>query len=113
MEVDNETLFNILQIILAIQIVINIIVLFEFKFSIKPGKIFIIFIILYIFTGFSIYFLNLYEPIPGGWCGSERFNPITIISIYGSFLSTFIYIISKAILKIKKLLRKKLMSNQQ
>lgn len=103
MKLDNEALFNILIILVSVQIMLSIMALFNFKFSLSPGKIFIIFIIFYIFTGFTIYFLNLYQPIPGGWCGTERFNPIILISELGSILSLFIYIISKAILKLKKL----------
>lgn len=94
-------LLQLCQILWLVQIIMCLLYLvIPNIFKLNILKTLVIFLGLNVVLGFLIFFTGLYALTPGGTCGTERFNPITMLSFYGNFVSLLIYIIFSIILKL-------------
>lgn len=94
MNIDVSQLETIILIVWIIQIGIYSIQLLLpklFNFGIRKTLVFSI--VTCVILAIIIMVGDLYKGIPDSTCGSEKFNPIAIVGIYGSIGNTIIYLI--------------------
>lgn len=94
MKIDVSQLGTIILIIWVVQIGIYSIQLLIpkiFNFGIRKTLLYSICICLLL--AMIIMVCGFYKSIPNTTCGSEKFNPIVIVGIYGSIGNTIIYLI--------------------
>ncbi|MBK8483027.1 MAG: hypothetical protein IPL31_01365 [Saprospiraceae bacterium] len=75
-----------------------------FNFTFK--KVFYISVVTCLIVSFTIQFGGFYKSIQSATCGTEKFNPIGIIGMYGSIGSLIIYIIFSILKKATNEIRK-------
>ncbi len=69
-------------------------------------KVFYISVATCVILSLTIQFGGFYKSIPNATCGTEEFNPIGIIGMYGSFGSLIIYFIFSILKKVINKIRK-------
>ena len=103
--------FKILQIGLMLHLVLQVYNGFKQR-SMKPNKkILCSSIFAFIVIGSILTIINLYSTADFGECGTKRFNPLTIIVIWGNLLNLLVFLISYIILGISQIIKSSITKN--
>lgn len=106
MKVDTNFLLSLLKVLWIVQIIIYLVKLaLPNKFPFGLSKTFKYSILSCVTIGIGIYVVGIYSTTPNATCGTERFNPIILLSIYGSIGSLFIFIITSVLQKVRLILK--------
>lgn len=93
MKVDVNQLGWLIIIIWIIQLIFYLVqITFPNTLNFGIRKIFFLSVATCMFLSLTIMLGGFYKNIPGATCGTENFNPVVIIGIYGSIGSLIIYI---------------------
>lgn len=108
MKVDTNFLLSLLKILWIAQIIIYLAqLIFPKRIPFGLNKTLNYSILSCVTLGIGIFLVGIYSTTPNATCGTERFNPIILLSIYGSIGSLFIFIIASVLQKVRLILKEK------
>jgi len=106
MKIDTKFLMALIQLLWISQTIIYLAQLvLPNKFAFGLYKTFKYSILSCILLGLAIYIVGIYSTTQNSTCGTEKFNPITILSIYGSVGSLILFLIASGFKKIGAILK--------
>ncbi len=106
MKVDTNFLLSLLKILWIVQIIIYLAqLIFPKRIPFGLNKTLNYSILSCVTLGIGIFLVGIYSTTPNATCGTERFNPIMLLSIYGSIGSAIIFLIASGFKKIGAILK--------
>jgi len=106
MKVDTNLIMSLLKILWIVQIIIYLAqLIFPKRIPFGLNKTLNYSILSCVTLGIGIFVTGIYSTTPNATCGTERFNPITLLTFYGSVVSLFIFLIVYAFNKVGVILK--------
>lgn len=102
---------KLLQVGLLLHLAVQIYIGFKTKKMNPNMKILGLSIFIFSLAGSILTIINFYSNVDFGECGTKIFNPIIIISLWGSLLNPVVYLVSYIFLRVSQFIKSSITKN--